>query len=562
MTRVLVAIIIFVAQWTVDVAFADTTRTDSSQIIRNVTIVNGDVIPPWSDEAHDENAVAQFGYRSANFLHITTREHVIARELLFASGDTLRDLDVIETERNLRGYDFLNEANVEVTNVEAGQADVLVRTSDNFSLAPGTILERGGGQTQYGFIVTETNLFGLGKRLAGQYLRETGVVSSTTWLLEYKDPRVLGTRWRLHALGAEVTTGTQFTMLMERPYYRLTTPWAGGWSVATSDGVLRIYDVDASSVAGTINSTAEISRKSTVAGAWYSRGWGPAVLRTKLRGTVRWWDTVYPDAPHRFFATNDRQSVEVYLTASRDRLYGFRRMDFLDDFNIVEDVKTGWQAGLTGGAGFPRESAKPPYAVTGAFAQFAQIFGADDDHVFATETSVSLHSGEDRGSGRTAWSNLITDAWAHWYWQGMPSQTLAASVNWFAGWRPYKPFQLVLGGQTGLRGYEAYRFAGTRRLLANVEDRIYTNWRVFTFAIGMVAFADAGYVWRDGDKVSLSDLRSDVGVGLRIGNTRASTSRISRLDFAFAMRGEQRWSIAFGSEQMFDLFNRRPTPTR
>ncbi len=534
---------------------------DTTLVISRIVIENGDVIPPWSEEAGDRDPVSRFGYRAANFLHIRTRKQVIQREILFAPGDSVRLLDIAETERNLRSYGFINGAAVQVVPTGDGYADMHVRTSDNFSFAPGLIFEGGGGTTQYGVILTETNFLGMGKRIAGEYLRETGEFSSTTWLAEYKDPRVLGSRWYLHGWASSMSSGTEYAVAMTHPFYRLTTPNAGGWSLDVFDGFRRRYRNG--------YEVAHLPSRWTVADAWYAHRWGEPAFRLKARGDVLWRDIAYSGSatPYAGSLPVDtlrvpQRSVTARVTLGAEGFASDHGMRRLDDFSIVEDVRTGWEFGLTGGVGLPSEPTDVPYGVVGIGGAFSGMAGGDATHVFAADARFASRIGHDSGDGRRGWSNLVADAWAHWYYRGLPAQTIATSINWQAAYRSDPPFQLLLGGSNGLRGYPTYQFQGTRRLLVNVEDRIFTSWRVFTGVFGFVVFADAGYVWDADDAVNLGDLRSDVGFGLRVGNTRAATSRISRFDVAFRLRGQRGVFLAFGSEQMFDLFNVRPTPTR
>ncbi len=539
-------------------------------MISGIIVQVGDVIPPWSVEARDSSRVLQLGYRITNALHIMTRKRVVERELLFGVGDTLDILNLQETERNLRAYPFINEAEVTPYTDEYGGTIVHVRTSDNFSLSPGTIFEGGGGSTQYGVILTETNFLGLGKRIAGQYIRETGTVKSTTWAFEYKDHRFFGSRWFFHVYVEDFTSGSQITTVMEYPFYRLSSRNAAGWSFDYADGYRLMYGTTS---AGHGNVVAELPRRIRAGNVWYAHRWGHRERRTKLTSAVTLYDYAYSGTARTISDTRylvadsdtartSRRGVQLAASIGREAFTGFHTKRFLDDFLVVEDVETGWEYGATGGVGIPDRPTQKLYGVAGAYTSYAEVFGASGDHIVAAEAVGSVHLADDQGTGRRAWSNLVTDTWVHWYWQGLPIQTIATSLNWYAGWRTYDPFQITLGGDTGLRGYAMNQFAGTRRLLLNVEDRIAPGWRIFTFAIGLVAFADAGYVWKADERMNPADLHADVGFGVRVGNTRASTSRISRLDFAFALRGEKRFMLAFGSEQVFDLFNIRPTPTR
>jgi outer membrane protein assembly factor BamA len=97
--------------------------------------------------------------------------------------------------------------------------------------------------------------------------------------------------------------------------------------------------------------------------------------------------------------------------------------------------------------------------------------------------------------------------------------------------------QLVLGGDTGLRGYPRNYQTGDRLVLLNVEERVYTDWYPFRLIrVGGAAFFDWGRAW-NGPGESLSSARwlSDVGFGLRFLSTRSSFGNVLHVDLAFPL---------------------------
>jgi hypothetical protein len=74
-----------------------------SVVVGAIEVVNQEVF-------EEEGARLTAVYRFANKLHVRTRERVVARELLFESGD-LVDRELLEqTERNLRALPFFRDA--------------------------------------------------------------------------------------------------------------------------------------------------------------------------------------------------------------------------------------------------------------------------------------------------------------------------------------------------------------------------------------------------------------------------------------------------------------------
>ena len=95
--------------------------------------------------------------------------------------------------------------------------------------------------------------------------------------------------------------------------------------------------------------------------------------------------------------------------------------------------------------------------------------------------------------------------------------------------------ELLLGGDSGLRGYPLRYQSGHNRALFTIEERAYSDlyvWRLFR--VGGAAFADLGRAWGgDATNTVKPGWISSVGVGLRIFSVRAAFSNVIHLDIAF-----------------------------
>jgi hypothetical protein len=122
------------------------------------------------------------------------------------------------------------------------------------------------------------------------------------------------------------------------------------------------------------------------------------------------------------------------------------------------------------------------------------------------------------------------------------------------GWRMDREQQFFADGLTGLRGYRAHAFEGTRAFVVNVEERLYLGHEILQFASpGIVAFADVGNATDRGFS-SLMHVRADAGIGIRVGLPR-TPKNLLRIDLAYALNrdplGRKGWLLAFSSGQAF-----------
>ncbi|NJO13688.1 MAG: hypothetical protein HC872_09745, partial [Gammaproteobacteria bacterium] len=88
-----------------------------------------------------------------------------------------------------------------------------------------------------------------------------------------------------------------------------------------------------------------------------------------------------------------------------------------------------------------------------------------------------------------------------------------------------------------LRGYPLRYQAGTTSALLTLEHRYFTDWYPLRLArVGGAVFFDMGRTWGV-DSAGTPNLGwlKDVGVGLRLGNTRSSYGSVIHLDLAFPL---------------------------
>jgi outer membrane translocation and assembly module TamA len=105
---------------------------------------------------------------------------------------------------------------------------------------------------------------------------------------------------------------------------------------------------------------------------------------------------------------------------------------------------------------------------------------------------------------------------------------------------PDVPNPLLLGGDNGLRGYPLRYQSGEKRVLLNLEERVYSDWYPFRLIrVGGAAFYDVGRAWAGTNPNSANPgWLHDVGIGLRFLADRSAVSNVLHVDFAFPLRRE------------------------
>jgi outer membrane protein assembly factor BamA len=150
---------------------------DEQRRIREIRIK---IAPVFTEQQAMESSLAKF----TNDYHILTRESVIRTQILFKEGEVL-DQELLEaTERSLRGFKFLNKAEVLVVPVDDQSVDVEVKVKDAWSLEPGMNIKGGGGLYSISAHLIEFNLAGYGKKLYAEGIYESNVGTTAKFWLQ------------------------------------------------------------------------------------------------------------------------------------------------------------------------------------------------------------------------------------------------------------------------------------------------------------------------------------------------------------------------------------------
>ncbi len=462
-------------------------------------------------------------YRAADALHIETRDSVIRKFLLFHEGDEYRPERLAETERILRALHFLKSASVTASPPHDGIVDVTVTTQDAWSIAPETQAGNKGGESTYGASITDSNLLGLGKEVS---LSWDKTIDRTRLALDYQDPALNSRFWSAHLAYGHNSDGYDRRFVLRRPFYSFATPWSADLSWLAFQQDDRIY------ANGRTSARFQHEHKMLVLD--YGHAFHPTDVRAnRITGGLRFIDDEFSSvaADHRF-----RYVFARWEHAENE----FVKLDFVnkdlryEDFNLGEQASV--EAAVARHTAYLRASstsghALGPRSFVVPFAVIESRFDGGPQNSIATGTLLFVNRFGDEH----------------------PQATVARMVMNY-GWRLDRELQFFADGLTGLRGYRAHAFAGSRAFVMNVEHRLYLGHEILQLASpGIVAFADAGNA-ADGGFGKLMRLKSDVGIGVRIGLPR-TPKNLLRIDLAYALqhdaRGHKGLLLSVSSGQAF-----------
>ncbi|HEY2416376.1 MAG TPA: hypothetical protein VGH84_00535, partial [Steroidobacteraceae bacterium] len=180
-------------------------------------------------------------FRTADELHIRTRESAIRAQLLFRTGDLYSRRLLDETARNLRqNASFMREPEIYPLRYHDGVVDLMIVTHDVWTLQPGINFGRSGGTNTASVDVSDDNFLGLGKYVE---LGHGENVDRSSTFAQWSDPDVWGSHWQDSLSYQNNSDGNAWNIGGSYPFYSLETRYDGGGSTGSSRSVVTRYSL-------------------------------------------------------------------------------------------------------------------------------------------------------------------------------------------------------------------------------------------------------------------------------------------------------------------------------
>ncbi|MFP3948772.1 MAG: BamA/TamA family outer membrane protein, partial [Longimicrobiales bacterium] len=504
----------------------------------------------------DEEDSLHWAYELANALHYDTRSSFVRSELLFAEGDCLDPFLLDESERILRGYEFLAVADIAEIRQPDGTYHVVVNTRDEWTTKATVGIAFEEGLEFEGVEFTEENVAGRGILANVHYRerRERRDIGGEIWT-----PRIAATRTNASLALGRTRIGTFFSQGLFYPfvgevglasgrqtYRRRETLFP--YSVTTESAVTNVllpYEEEAIEVTGaarlgepgnlTIFGLGLLRESMTFPGF-------PGSVEVSTGGD---YSGASPADSARASALDPH--VRPLTIFRLNLLLGQRNVRFvqrrgLDALDGIQDVELGTEVALTLGRAVGDVGSGATAAPDDLYTRFYGFGGwAPGNFVLAARTDVEGRIVfRDDPPGEATLHDLLGEVDLYGYWQpdGPGGPTLFGRISAGGGWEVRRPFQLSLGGRTGVRGYGELDFPGGRRVVLTLEDRRPFSWPLPELMdFGTTLFADVGRIW-SGDVPfgETSAWQASVGAGLRLGFPTGSQS-VVRIDLALPVTG-------------------------
>ncbi|MBI2072341.1 MAG: hypothetical protein HYT81_04770 [Gemmatimonadetes bacterium] len=485
-----------------------------TSVIDTIVVITHDVFD--AAEARRNTAFA-----IANAIRFKTRPQIVRRELLFRAGQPYDSARVAETARNLRRLGLFRDVTIDTTRLD-GRLAAVVETRDGWTTELQLNGRSTGGEFTWSVGLEERNFLGVAAAVGTQYRHDA---DRTAWTLLTRWNRVLASRLLVAGSYDDRSDGRLGGWAVGFPFRafgdRSALEWTGE---AGRHRVLQFRDGDS------VNAVQRRALRLRMSGALAPYTAGDGYVRTglvaqmKREAYVRSADTLLP-VPDSVSGT-----VGLQLDWRRAR---FEVVTHYNGFAREEDIDLSTRIRLAAwaapaGFGYQRSGVGPELE-----AQTGTALGRTFVRLELQANGLFTTDGVD--SARV-WSGLTVAS------RIAPRHATVLHVE--AGVRRGLPpgAEFDLGHGLGPRAFDSHAFTGTRSVWGTLEHRWFAVDEVLhLLGIGVAGFLDFGGAWYADQPARAG---GDVGIGLRLGATRATGANVGRFDLAYRFGDE--WSIADG----------------
>ncbi len=491
-----------------------------------------------------------------NWLHYTSRDWIIRRELLVREGEPYVQVLIDETARNMRSRMPLQVSVVIIVPVKVaseGKVGLLLITKDIWSLRLSyDISVTPGGVEDFLLVPQETNLLGLHHTLQTRYQYKP---ETNTFGVGYSIPR-FGQTWIGASAGTSVTfnrrsgslEGAGTSLSLGQGLYSTRTPWAYSADTDWSYGIARRY---VNARVGTFDSRTTPERdgipfqyhtRSISASVGVTRSFGWA-LKNNISLTLNGVSASYDPFDLSRFAPSARDDfVRRALPRGESRYYpaiswstfqtNFLRTLNVNTLALQEDFRLGHEVTVSF------------YPVLEALGSTRTLFGVSGRAGYTVplgdglaSAGVSTFMENQPDSARSPENPLpvlgtfgrhITDGSVGFSLSGVtprfPLGRIVMNASFSNRYRNYLNARTFTGGEDRLRGYPSNFFFGKDTVFFNIEYRS-RSISILRLQFGGVVFYDAGDA---APNLGLIRPKQSVGFGLR-----TLIPQLNRLVFRF-----------------------------
>jgi hypothetical protein len=474
------------------------------KIIRGINVISFD---PFGYSVKDTALTPHTVFnKTANKVHIKTKQSAIKDLLLFHKNQPLDSLLMKESERLIRAQKYVREVlfYYVLPKSKNDSADIFISVQDIWSITP-----NGASLMPFGLTLKDENFLGLGHQFQNSF-RWNSSLSHSTFETDYFIPSFKGSYISsLFQYRRESNMSSIKRIDLERTFYSPFTTWAGGLNVAQQ--FLR----DSVSATDTLSKLQNF--KYNTQDLWVGRAWKIYNSRseegrtTKLILTGRFLRTRYLQRP-----TKDYDSLRIFsnenlfLAGAGITTRKYRQDRYVFNFGLIEDIPIGRLQELVGGVQYKNQTA---HGYLGLKISWGNYYNAG---YFSTHLEYGTFFNA-AGLTQEAFSGNIsyfTDLMEIGQWKFR--QFVKPQV--MIGFHRLATDKISLNDEFGIKGFNSTSLWGVHKMILTIQSQAYAPWNVFGFRFGPYMILSMGMLGNATTGFRHSKLYSLLGMGVLVKN--------------------------------------------
>tara|TARA_R110000868_G_scaffold400884_2_gene675638 strand:- start:691 stop:2292 length:1602 start_codon:yes stop_codon:yes gene_type:complete len=491
------------------VSSVEAIEVEECDLTENVKFITNDIF-----NLADKDTI--FLHEWANFLHIMTKQVTLLNEsAFFLQKCQVREADLQELERHLRSKKYIRDARVKFDDNEKIQ----VETWDNWSLLPTLDFGRKGGKNKFALGIKDRNLLGLGIDAEIEYFTND---QRSGYKLDTQFPLFLHNNTNASIRLTSNDDGSSEAIFLNKEFVSFDTPHAYFVGFDNFNQIDTQYEVG-------LESNRFQHEQRSASASWF---W---LLDNSFANTWR-MGVGYTSESHQFSPVElSTDTQTLWLPDNRDFNYPFvaleyvqkayRKLTNLNLINHIEDFNLGWHLTANIGTDFSNQADSPTLlwksTLSKGFDVSERGFLFFDANFEGELYDNSAQKDRLLFNFNSAYFYKFAQRWGAYF----------KNANQFSQ-NQYLDAPIVLGGETGVRGFPLQYQHGKSSSQFTVEARYYPQINIYKLLeLGGAAFIDTGRVFGQSElSKNQTTWMTSVGVGARLYSTHSSEARVIHID--------------------------------
>ena len=445
----------------------------------------------------------------ANSFHYKTRNWVIRERLLFKEGEKLNYRTLYESERLMRSTNLFLDVKIKVfpSAISKDEVELVVITKDRWTLTYLASYKPGDKSGYLG--LKDNNFIGLGHTAEAEITYNNDPSIGLGGKMGYTVSNIKGSYTDFH-VGFEANKKYDTkTISLSKPFVTYGTDWIAGFELKWERNTYDTFDQNGKLVS--------LPLKQSSQDLWAGHSFPVNIanefkksnsnLITSLRIlSLNHSERPYNPMQYRIFENSTMLLFGVGLVSR-----SFYKDKFVLQFGTTEDIPVGESISLSTGPEKRELSNRWYIGLETAYSNWYDDYG-----YFSGRIGMGAFRGNNQWEQNTYRLSLLYNTylykWKIWKYRLFMNYNILLGYNRISGELTY------LNSGTGLRGFNKSYISGTKRMVLNLEARIFSPYQLLGFVIGGVAFSDFGLIAGSNQGFLSSRFYQGYGAGFRIKN--------------------------------------------